>query len=179
MILQVARLGHPVLREKAKPLSIEEILSPETQRLIDDMVETLRERDGAGLAAPQVHCSKKIIVAETREKNPRYPDEPLLKLTVLINPEITKRSREKAEDWEGCLSVPELRGLVPRHREISGLAFDREGRKVEFSAAGFAARVIQHEVDHLAGLVFLDRMRNMRSLAYSGELAKFSEQGPR
>lgn len=171
MILPVLRLGHPALREKAEPVGPNELRSPLTQRLIDDMVDTLRRLDGAGLAAPQVGVLKRIVVIETREPNPRRPDEQPLSLSVLINPQIVKRSKEKAEDWEGCLSIPELRGLVPRHVRVLGHARDRKGRALEFSAAGFAARVMQHEVDHLCGLVFLDRMRSMRSLAYGAELA--------
>jgi peptide deformylase len=172
MLLQVARLGTPVLRQKAKALTPEGVRAPEVQRLIDDMIETMREVDGAGLAAPQVYVAKRILVIETRERNPRYPDEGPVPLTVLINPEITRRSREMVEDWEGCLSLPELRGLVPRHKAIEGKALNRQGRTIEFAAAGFSARVIQHESDHLDGFLFIDRMKDLKSLGYSAELSR-------
>src|SRR5438034_7374158 len=112
-ILKVARLGHPVLRQVAKPVPPEEIRSPEVQRLIDDMVETMREYDGAGLAANQVHTLQQICVIEV-QGNPRYPEAPHIPLTVLINPVVTPVTEEIEDGWEGCLSVPDMRGLVPR-----------------------------------------------------------------
>ncbi|HAH07309.1 MAG TPA: peptide deformylase [Elusimicrobia bacterium] len=176
MLLQVARLGNPVLRKKAKAFTPEGARAAETQRLIEDMIETMREQDGAGLAAPQVHVSKRLVVIETREPNPRYPGEPRVPLTVLINPELTRRSREMAEDWEGCLSLPDWRGLVPRHQAVAGKALDRQGRVIEFEAEGFSARVIQHELDHLDGIVFIDRMKDFSSLGYCSELNRRSQE---
>jgi peptide deformylase len=111
MILKVARMGHPVLRQQAEPIPPEQITSPEVQDFIDDMIETMYDYDGAGLAAPQVHVSKQIVVMEV-SKNPRYPNAPAIPLTVYINPEITPLTEEMDEDWEGCLSVPGLRGRV-------------------------------------------------------------------
>ena len=113
-ILKVARLGHPVLRKVAEPVAVKQITSPDTQRLIDDMVETMREYNGAGLAAPQVHTLQQICVIEVNG-NPRYPDAPSIPLTVLINPVVTPLTSEMDDGWEGCLSVPDMRGVVPRY----------------------------------------------------------------
>ncbi len=171
-ILKVARLGHPVLRKITTPLSTAEIQSASIQRLIDDMIETMKEYSGVGLAADQVHESKQIAVLEVAD-NPRYPEKPRVPLTVLINPRITQLSEETEEDWEGCLSIPDLRGRVPRFKSIRVQAYDREGRELDFVAHGFHARVIQHEWDHLNGKVYLDRMRDLSSLAFLAEFARF------
>lgn len=171
-ILKVARLGHPVLRAQANPLMREEVLSPETQRLIDDMIETMREYDGVGLAAPQIHVSKQIAVIEV-EENPRYPDMPKVPLTVLLNPKIVSRSKKIVEGWEGCLSVPDLRGSVPRNESLVCEALDRSGKPLKIEAVGFFARVIQHEWDHLQGNVYLDRMTHLKTLSHLAEFARF------
>ena len=171
-ILKVARLGHPVLRKIAAPLPVEEIQSAPIQRLIDDMIETMKEYNGVGLAADQVHESKQIAVLEVAD-NQRYPDKPPVPLTVLINPQITPLSEETDVDWEGCLSIPELRGKVPRYKSLRVQALDRNGRELSFTAHGFHARVIQHEWDHLNGKVYLDRMRDLTSLAFLAEFARF------
>jgi peptide deformylase len=172
MILKVARLGHPVLRKVAAPVPVEQITTPAVQQFIDDLIETMYEYDGAGLAAPQVHVSQQIVAMEVN-RNPRYPQAPAIPLTVYINPEITPLSEEMDEDWEGCLSVPGLRGRVPRYTKIRLRAYDRHGKRVDFVAEGFHARVIQHECDHLQGKVYLDRMRNMSSLTFLEEFAKY------
>jgi peptide deformylase len=171
-ILKVARLGHPVLRQTAQPVPAGEILSAETQRLIDDMVETMREYNGAGLAAPQVHVLKQICVIEVNE-NPRYPDAPSIPLTVLVNPVLTPLTEEMEDGWEGCLSVPDMRGMVPRFTSVRLEAYDREGRRVEGEAKEFFARVIQHETDHLRGRVYLDRMRDFSTLTHLAEWNKY------
>jgi peptide deformylase len=116
-VLKVARLGHPILRQVAEPVSPEAIAAPEIQRLIDDMLETMEDHDGAGLAAPQVHVSCRVVIYGVAE-NPRYPDAEAIPLTVLINPKLTPLSQEQEEDWEGCLSVPDLRGMVPRFTQL-------------------------------------------------------------
>ncbi len=171
-ILKVTRLGHPVLRQIAAPLSLADIRSAPIQRLIDDMIETMKEYNGVGLAADQVHESKQIAVLEVAD-NPRYPEKPPVPLTVLINPQITNLSEETEEDWEGCLSIPDLRGRVPRFKSIQVQALDRNGRDLNFSADGFHARVIQHEWDHLNGKVYLDRMRDFSSLTFLTEFARY------
>lgn len=168
MILKVARLGNPVLRQVARDLTPDEILSPEIRRLVDDMIETMREYNGVGLAAPQVHQSVRILVMEAKG-NPRYPQAPVIPLTVFFNLHIEGVGSEKDSDWEGCLSVPGMRGLVPRFRKIKGTAVDREGKPMAFEAEGWVARVIQHEGDHLDGKVYLDRMTDMSSLSFLEE----------
>ncbi len=171
-ILKVARLGHPVLRGVAKDLARKEITTPETQRLIDNMVETMKEYDGVGLAAVQVHIPSQIAVLEVAD-NPRYPQKPEVPLSVLINPKIEPLSEEMEEDWEGCLSIIEMRGKVPRYKEIKVVGFNREGKALDFVACGFHARVVQHEWDHLQGKVFLDRMKDLTSLTYLPEFARY------
>ena len=172
MILKVAHLGHPVLRQVAEPVPPDQILSPAIQQFIDDMIETMHEYDGAGLAAPQVHVSKQIVIMEVGP-NPRRPNAPSIPLTVYINPEITPLTDEMEEDWEGCLSVPGLRGRVPRYTKIRLRAYDRQANRIDMAAQGFHARVIQHECDHVQGKVYLDRMRSMESLTFVEEWMKY------
>ncbi len=171
-ILKVARLGHPVLRNVAKDLAPKEITKRETQRLIDNMVETMKEYDGVGLAAVQVHVPKQIAVLEVAD-NPRYPEKPKVPLSVLINPKIEPLSEEMEEDWEGCLSIIEMRGKVSRYKTIKVVGRNREGKEVDFVASGFHARVIQHEWDHLQGKVFLDRMKDLSTLTYLPEFTRY------
>ena len=175
-ILKVARLGHPVLRQIAEPVSPEAIAAPEIQRLIDDMLETMDEYDGAGLAAPQVHVSRRVVIYGVHH-NPRYPDAEDVPLTVLVNPKITPATSQIEEDWEGCLSVPEMRGRVPRHTKIKVEAYGRDGKPLRFTADGFHARVVQHECDHLDGTVYLDRMRSLESLSFLPEFQKYVLRG--
>lgn len=171
-ILKVARLGHPILRQVAEPVPPEGIGAPDVQRLIDDMIETMLEYDGAGLAAPQVHVSRQIVVFEVAH-NPRYPDAEYVPLTVLINPKIAALTPHTEEDWEGCLSLPDLRGKVPRYTEVRVEANDRHGKKLNYVAKGFAARVAQHECDHLNGIVYVDRMTSMQSLSFVREFMRY------
>jgi peptide deformylase len=175
-ILKVARMGHPVLRAKARPLDVSEIRSPGIQQLIDDMFETMHEYHGVGLAAPQVHESLRLFVAgfppsrdrkEDEDEADRFPE------VVLINPEVRPEGTETIEDWEGCLSIPDIRGRVPRARQVIVRAFDRRGKPVEIRAAGFSARVIQHETDHLDGILFFDRMRSFESLTFLEEFGRY------
>jgi peptide deformylase len=167
-ILKVARLGHPILREVARPVPPERIRSVEIQRFIDDMIETMHEYDGAGLAAPQVHTLLQIAVIEV-DGNPRYPDAPGIPLTVLVNPVVTPLTEEMEDGWEGCLSVPDMRGMVPRHTAVRLQCHDRDGQGVDLVAKDFFARVIQHETDHLRGIVYVDRMRDLSTLSFVGE----------
>lgn len=169
-ILKVARIGNPVVRGVALPVSQEAFGRPEMQRLIDDMVETMHEYDGVGVAAPQVHVGLRLAVLEVPASDRR--SESVVPLTVLANPKVTPIDDETLDGWEGCLSVPDLRGLVPRYRRVRLQAQDREGRPFELVAEDFHARVIQHECDHLDGRVYLDRMRDMRSLAFLHELER-------
>jgi len=171
-VLKIAHLGHPILRQVAEPVSPEAIRSPEIQRLVDDMLETMADHDGAGLAAPQVHVPRRVVIYGV-EENPRYPDAESIPLTVLVNPRITALGDEQEEDWEGCLSVPDLRGRVPRFTRVRVEAYGRDGRQLRFEAEGFHARVVQHECDHLDGKVYLDRMRSMESLSFLPEFRRY------
>ena len=172
-IRKVAQLGNPVLRRKAEPVPVEMIQSQQIQTLIDDMIETSDEYSGAGLAAPQVHESVQIIVAGLKE-DPRYEDEEDMPLVVLINPKIAAFSTEMDEDWEGCLSLGDLWGRVKRALSITVTGFGRDGKQIEFRAEGFKARVFQHEIDHLHGKVFIDRMSNLDSLCFARERIRFA-----
>jgi len=170
-ILKVARMGHPVLRRKARALEKGEIRDAAIQRLIDDMIETMLEYHGVGLAAPQIHESLRIFVAALDagdEESERAPDP-----VAIINPEITPVGAETVEDWEGCLSIPDIRGRVPRAREIKVRCYDRKGDRIELRAHDFPARVIQHETDHLDGVLFFDRMRAFDSLTFLDEYSRY------
>ena len=174
-ILKVARLGHPVIRAPSAAVPKETITSAEIQRVIDNMIETMREYDGVGLAAPQVHVSKQLAVIEVAD-NRRYPGEGPIPLTILINPRILSASKKQFEDWEGCLSVNEFRGKVPRAESLEVEAYNRKGEKVRIHARGFFARVIQHECDHLAGKVFLDRMPTLATLTHLKEFIRYAQE---
>lgn len=174
-ILKVARLGHPVIRTPAQAVPKERITSPAFQQLLEDMVETMHEYDGVGLAAPQVHLSQQIAVIEVAG-NRRYPGEGPIPLTILINPRILSASKKQKDDWEGCLSVNELRGKVPRAESLEVEAYNRKGEKVKFHAHGFFARVIQHECDHLLGKVFLDRMPTLATLTHLNEFIRYWQE---
>jgi peptide deformylase len=171
-ILKVARLGHPVLRKVTEKVPTGELKSQPVQQFIDDMIVTMKEYDGVGLAADQVHESKQIAVLEVAG-NPRYPNKPDVPLTVLVNPKITPLGEDMEEDWEVCLSVPDMRGRVPSYKTIRVEAWDRNGKPLDFVAEGFHARVIQHECDHLNGRVYLDRMRDLSSLSFLTEYIRY------
>jgi peptide deformylase len=164
--LKVAKLGNPVLRKVAGPVLPEEIASSELQRFIDDMLETMRAEEGIGLAAPQVARSQQIIVMECRGEG-GFPE------TVLINPKIIFYGPTQAESWEGCLSVDGLRGKVTRPSMIRVRGLDRKGEALEFDATGLFAVCIQHELDHLNGKVFLDRMTDFSTLTQLDEFEHY------
>ena len=166
-ILKVCRLGHPVLRMEARRLSPEALASPSTQKLIDDMMETMVEYYGVGLAAPQIHESLSLAVIESRGPRGEIP------MTVLVNPDITVLDEQMIEDWEGCLSIPDFRGRVPRWRKLRVDALDRHGKKIQFIAEGFFARVVQHEFDHLMGKVYVDRMGDLKTLSHFAEFQRY------
>ena len=176
-ILKVSRMGNPVLRTKVKPMPQAEIVSPAVQRLIDDMTQTMIEYHGIGLAAPQVHEGLRLFVAHVVTDHDEDPDEAAEgaepKVLAIINPEIAHVGRAVEENWEGCLSIPDIRGLVPRARDIRLRGFDRHGERVDLQASGFMARVIQHETDHLDGILFLDRMKSFASLSFIEEYARY------
>lgn len=166
-ILKVAHMGHPVLREKARPIERAEIATPLVQKLVDDMIETMVEYHGVGLAAPQVHEGVRLFVASLDMGGER--SEPI----ALINPEVTLVGSETLEDWEGCLSIPDIRGRVPRSKEVRVRAFNRKGERIELKASNFSARVIQHENDHLDGILFFDRMKNFATLTFLDEYSRY------
>jgi peptide deformylase len=168
-------MGHPVLRKKMKPVAQSDIASPGLQRLIDDMSQTMLEYHGVGLAAPQVHEDLRLFVAlvVTDHDEDEAAEAQPPKILAVINPEITPVGRAVEEDWEGCLSIPDIRGLVPRARDVKVRGFDRDGRRLDLQASGFMARVIQHETDHLDGILFLDRMKSFESLSFLDEYARY------
>jgi peptide deformylase len=172
-ILKVARMGHPVLREVGRELTPEEIRSPEIQDLIEDMVETMHEYTGIGLAAPQVHESIQLAIIEFEGDNDRYPDMGDQPLGVYINPKITVLDPQEQSFWEGCLSVPELRGLVPRPRKIRVDYLNRQAQPKSITAEGFLATVFQHELDHLSGKLFIDRIQDTTKLAFIQEYERY------
>jgi peptide deformylase len=174
-ILKVARMGHPILRAKARPVPVDQILTAPVQRLIDDMFETMREYSGIGLAAPQVHQGVRVFVAGIRQGDVGFaiPDDGEMPFIALINPEVTLLGEPVDEGWEGCLSIPDIRGLVPRAEEVRVDAYDRKGQRLTFTANGLPARVIQHENDHLDGVLFFDRMSSLDSLTFMEEYRRF------
>lgn len=163
--LKIATLGEPVLRERSREITREELLSPATQQFIDDLIDTMRDADGAGLAAPQVFNPVRICAIEVRGNNPRYPYKPAIPLTVLVNPVLTPLNEEQFENEEGCLSVNDLRGAVKRYAHIRVQGLDRHGAVVDFEARGLTAGTYQHEVDHLDGKVFVDRVVDPATLS--------------
>jgi peptide deformylase len=167
-ILKVAHMGHPVLRERARPLDTSELKDPLLQKLIDDMVETMHEYHGVGLAAPQVHEGLRLFVALLDDDADSKSEA-----VAIINPEIVPNGADKREGWEGCLSIPDIRGMVPRFSDITLVAVDRHGKKVERRLKDFPARVVQHETDHLDGVLFFDRMNSMMSLTYLEEYSRY------
>jgi peptide deformylase len=175
-ILKVARMGHPVLRARTKPVDPADITTPRIQTLIDSMFETMQEYQGVGLAAPQVHESVRLFVAgfpPRRRPEDEEDEESRVPLMALVNPEITIVGTATGDDWEGCLSIPDVRGKVSRALEIDVRAYDRRGRKITLHAKGFTARVIQHETDHLDGVLFFDRMKSLETLTFLEEYGRY------
>lgn len=171
-VRNIVRLGHPALRTPALPVDAGAVSSPEIQSLIDDLFETMDQAGGVGLAAPQVAEELQVFVFLAIEAGQRDEPGPEAR-RVLINPMVEPLGGELVYDWEGCLSIPDLRGLVPRRPMVRVHALDREGTRVDFTAEGYSARIIQHEFDHLNGIVFLDRMRDLRSLAFGDEWERY------
>ena len=170
-ILKVARMGHPVLRTRARKLERADLRNAGVQKLIDDMIDTMIEYRGVGLAAPQVHEDVRLFVAVLDgHQEGEAEGEPV----VFVNPEIAPATgTETIEGWEGCLSIPDIRGRVPRAREITLRGLDRRGERIERPLQDFPARVAQHETDHLDGILFFDRMRSFESLTFLEEYSRY------
>ena len=166
-IRDVLKMGDPRLLEPARPVA--DFASLELAQLIVDMHDTMRALNGAGLAAPQIGVGLQVVIFEV-DANPRYPEAESVPLTVLINPVLTPLSDELEEDWEGCLSVPGMRGRVPRHASLRYQGFDAAGQPVDRSVSGFHARVVQHEVDHLLGILYPMRIRDLRHFGFTETL---------
>jgi peptide deformylase len=166
-IQSVLKMGDPRLLAPAR--AVEEFDSPELAQLIVDMHDTMRSLNGAGLAAPQIGVGLQVVIFEVAA-NPRYPDAENVPFTVLINPVLTPLSDVMEEGWEGCLSVPGMRGLVPRHAALRYQGLDAAGRPIDRSVSGFHARVVQHEVDHLRGILYPMRVRDLRYFGFSDTL---------
>jgi peptide deformylase len=171
-ILKVAHMGHPVLRERARPVDKSAFRDPLFQKLVDDMIDTMHEYHGVGLAGPQVHEGVRLFVA-LLDEDPGPDSEAI----AVINPEITPAGDVQEEGWEGCLSIPDIRGMVPRYAEITVRALDRVGKPMELRLKNFSARVAQHETDHLDGVLFFDRMKSMQSLTYLEEYSRYHAKG--
>ncbi len=168
-IHKVLRMGHPLLNQRAA--EVEAFNTPELDALIGDMLDTMQAEDGAGLAAPQIGVSRRVVVFGFDE-NPRYRDAPAVPKTVLVNPRITPLDDAVEEGWEGCLSVPGMRGVVPRYRAIEYSGYDAKGEPVRVRAEGFHARVVQHECDHLDGILYPQRIRDFARFGFIDELAE-------
>lgn len=163
----ILRIGHPLLLQSAE--AVAEFNTPVLDALVADMLETMEQADGAGLAANQIGVLQRVVIFGF-EDNPRYPDRDAVPLTVLVNPEIQPVGDEIESDWEGCLSVPEMRGWVPRPTRIIYRGFDPQGHRIEREVEGFHARVVQHEVDHLDGILYPQRIEDMTKFGYEDEL---------
>jgi peptide deformylase len=160
----ILKMGEPVLYEVAKP--VEKFDTPELHQLIADMRETMIAANGAGLAAPQIGVGRRVVIFEVMN-NPRYPDVEPVPETILINPVITPLSDELEDGWEGCLSVPGMRGMVPRHAHLRYAGFDQYGKPFEREVKGFHARVVQHECDHLDGVLYPFRVRDLHKFGFT------------
>lgn len=174
----VLKIGDPRLRQVARDVEPDEVGSLALRRLVDDMIETMRAEDGIGLAAPQIGEPLKLAVVEFEEESPRYPGMGSVAATVFINPAVTILDQAEQAFWEGCLSVPELRGVVHRPRAIRVDYLDVNGTPCAIEADGFVATVLQHELDHLQGVLYVDRMRDMRTLTTLDEYRRFWADQP-
>lgn len=181
-IREVIRMGHPTLRLKAKEVSLEEIQTPEFKALVQDMFDTMAEEEGIGIAAPQINVSKQVAIVGIPHDNPRYPDapeededDPGFDVMVVINPKITVTNEEKSGFWEGCLSVPGLRGYVERPKGVKVDFIDIHGEAQTIELNGFGATVMQHELDHLEGVLYVDHVKDITKLSYIEEYMEFHD----
>lgn len=168
-LLEVAEIGQPILRKKARLVT--DFSDQRTQSLIDNLIATVTKVNGVGISSPQVYESKRIFIVASHP-NPRYPQAPKMKPTAMINPKIITHGQEIFKDWEGCLSIPGIRGLIPRFKFIRVEYYDRKGKLVKRSYSDFVARIFQHEYDHLEGVLFLDRVKNNKDIISDKEYLK-------
>ena len=166
-VMEILRMGQPSLLQISE--EIHEFNTYELDKLVRDMLDTMSAMNGAGLAAPQIGVNKRLVIFGF-EKNTRYPDVEPIPLTVLINPIIERLDDQMEDGWEGCLSIPGMRGVVPRYSNIRYRGFDQKGNPIDRKASGFHARVVQHECDHLDGILYPQRIRDMKSFGYESEL---------
>jgi len=166
-VRSILRMGDPLLLQRAA--AVEHFDTPELHALIQDMHDTMVAMDGAGIAAPQIGVSLRVVIFGVGE-NPRYPDAEQVPYTVLVNPQIAPLGNELEDGWEGCLSVPGMRGIVPRHVRLHYTGFDPYGNPIDRMVSGFHARVVQHECDHLDGILYPMRIRNLRDFGYTDVL---------
>ncbi len=171
-IRKIAQIGHPVLREPASEVPLDQLALPHFQDLIDDLIETMRDANGAGLAAPQIYEPWQICAIEVND-NPRYPYKPKIPLTILVNPKIEPLTPETFDNYEGCLSVPNIRGLVPRCARIRITGYDRESTPIDQVFQGFTAGTMQHEIDHLLGRLFVDSVTDPKTLTTWSEFERY------
>ena len=166
-IREILRMGNSILLKEAE--KVKKFDTSEIHELIKDMIETMKDAEGAGLAAPQIGESIQLVIFGV-DKNERYPEAEEVPFTVLINPVITPLTQDKEDDWEGCLSVPGMRGVVPRYKEINYKGFDQYGNEIDRDVEGFHARVVQHECDHLFGILYPTRIENMKLFGFHDEI---------
>ena len=164
---EILKMGDPRLLRVAQPVAAQALGGPALHELVADMFETMQHVNGAGLAAPQIGVDSQLVIFGSGRPNPRYPEAPVVPVTVLLNPVITPLGDELEEGWEGCLSVPGLRGVVPRWRRIRYQGIDPEGQTIDRSVEGFHARVVQHECDHLMGILYPMRVRDFSRFGYT------------
>lgn len=172
-IRKILRIGHPLLLQKSEPVT--EFNTPELDNLIEDLFDTMNASDGAGIAAPQIGVMLRVVVFDVQD-NPRYPEKGPVPRTILINPEIEILSQEMTEDWEGCLSVPGMRGLVERHNHVRYMGYDQSGNKIDREVSDFHARVVQHETDHLFGVLYPFRIKDLSQFGFKDELFKREDE---
>jgi peptide deformylase len=167
-VRKVLRMGHPLLQERSSDIT--QFNTTELDSLIQDLFDTMHAEEGAGIAAPQIGVLKRVVIFGVEDDNPRYPGRGKVPMTVLINPVITPVGEDVEDGWEGCLSVPGMRGLVPRYQRIKYKGYDAKGNVIETDADGFHARVVQHECDHLDGILYPQRIKDMTQFGFKEEL---------
>ncbi|MEL7003574.1 MAG: peptide deformylase [Bacteroidota bacterium] len=172
-VVEVIKMGNPILRKVSEEVGLDKISSIEIQTLIDDLIDTMHHFEGAGIAAPQIGILKRVFVIGLQSGNSRYPNKDPFDLLTVVNPEIETINDEEIDSWEGCLSIPDIRGKLKRKKQVLLKGYDRDGQPFDRRLEGFAAIVAQHELDHLDGKLFIDQMKSMESLSFWEEYQKY------